>query len=201
MVILLKINDARLEIIAVRRSQYPTDNKPEFLLVGRSNVGKSSFINALIDRKNLARTSSRPGKTQTLNFYLVNDSFYLIDVPGYGYASVNQEQQKKMGMLIEEYLEKREELKRVFMLVDFRIKPTENDLLMYQFLKYYSIPVTIILTKSDKVSSSKKERNLKMIKDTLDLAVGDDMIMFSSLNKTGRDEVLKLIENFVVETI
>ena len=199
--ILLKINDARLEIIAVRRSQYPTDNKPEFLLVGRSNVGKSSFINALIDRKNLARTSSRPGKTQTLNFYLVNDSFYLIDVPGYGYASVNQEQQKKMGMLIEEYLEKREELKRVFMLVDFRIKPTENDLLMYQFLKYYSIPVTIILTKSDKVSSSKKERNLKMIKDTLDLAVGDDMIMFSSLNKTGRDEVLKLIENFVVETI
>ena len=199
--ILLKINDARLDIIAVRRSQYPTESKPEFLLVGRSNVGKSSFINALIDRKNLARTSSRPGKTQTLNFYLVNDSFYLIDVPGYGYASVNQEQQKKMGMLIEEYLEKRKELKRVFMLVDFRIKPTENDLLMYQFLKYYNIPVTIILTKSDKVSSSKKERNLKMIKDTLDLAVGDDMIVFSNVNKTGRDEVLRLIENFIVETI
>ena len=197
----MKINDARLEIIAVRRSQYPTDKKPEFLLVGRSNVGKSSFINAIIDRKNLARTSSRPGKTQTLNFYLVNDAFYLIDVPGYGYASVNQEQQKKMGMLIEEYLEKREELKRVFMLVDFRIKPTENDLLMYQFLKYYNIPVTIILTKTDKVSSSKKDRNLKVIKETLDLAVGDDMIMFSSLNKTGRDEVLKLIENFVIETI
>ena len=199
--ILLKINDARLEIIAVRRSQYPTDNKPEFLLVGRSNVGKSSFINALIDRKNLARTSSRPGKTQTLNFYLVNNSFYLIDVPGYGYASVNQEQQKKMGMLIEEYLEKREELKRVFMLVDFRIKPTENDLMMYQFLKYYNIPVTIILTKTDKVSKSKQDRNLKLIKDTLDLAVGDDMIMFSSVNKTGREEALKIIENFIIETI
>ena len=183
MVITLKINDARLEIIAVRRSQYPTDKKPEFLLVGRSNVGKSSFINALIDRKNLARTSSRPGKTQTLNFYLVNNAFYLIDVPGYGYASVNQEQQKKMGMLIEECLEKREELKRVFMLVDFRIKPTENDLLMYQFLKYYNIPVTIILTKTDKVPRSKQDRNLKLIKDTLDLAVGDDMIMFSSVNK------------------
>ncbi len=198
---MLKINDARLEIIAVRRSQYPTDEKPEFLLVGRSNVGKSSFINALIERKNLARTSSRPGKTQTLNFYLVNNSFYLIDVPGYGYASVNQEQQKKMGMLIEEYLEKREELKRVFMLVDFRIKPTENDLLMYQFLKYYNIPVTIILTKTDKVSKSKQDRNLKLIKDTLDLAVGDDMIMFSSVNKNGREDVLKIIENFIIETI
>ena len=198
---MLKINDARLEIIAVRRSQYPTDEKPEFLLVGRSNVGKSSFINALIERKNLARTSSRPGKTQTLNFYLVNNSFYLIDVPGYGYASVNQEQQKKMGMLIEEYLEKREELKRVFMLVDFRIKPTENDLLMYQFLKYYNIPVTIILTKTDKVSKSKQDRNLKLIKDTLDLAVGDDMIMFSSVNKNGREDVLKIIENFIIEII
>ena len=197
----MKINSARLDIIAVRRSQYPTDKKPEFLLVGRSNVGKSSFINALINQKNLARTSSRPGKTQTLNFYLVNDSFYIIDVPGYGYASVNQEQQKKMGLLIEEYLEKREELKRVFMLVDFRIKPTENDIQMYQFLKYYNIPVTIILTKADKVSTSRKERNLKIIKDTLNLAVGDDVVLFSSMNKTGRDDILKILENFVIETI
>ena len=197
----LKISSAKLDIIAVRRSQYPTEGKPEFLLVGRSNVGKSSFINAILNQKNLARTSSRPGKTQTLNFYLVNDAFYLIDVPGYGYASVNQEQQKKMGMLIEEYLEKREEMKRVFMLVDFRIKPTENDLLMYQFLKYYNIPVTIVLTKADKVSTSKKDRNLKIIKDSLNLAVGDNYILFSSLNKTGRDEIIKMIENFIIETI
>ena len=198
---MVKITNAKLDIIAVRRSQYPTDKKPEFLLVGRSNVGKSSFINALINQKNLARTSSRPGKTQTLNFYLVNDSFYIIDVPGYGYASVNQEQQKKMGLLIEEYLEKREELKRVFMLVDFWIKPTENDIQMYQFLKYYNIPVTIILTKADKVSTSRKERNLKIIKDTLNLAVGDDVVLFSSMNKTGRDDILKILENFVIETI
>ncbi len=197
----MKINSARLDIIAVRRSQYPTDKKPEFLLVGRSNVGKSSFINALINQKSLAKTSSRPGKTQTLNFYLINESFYLIDVPGYGYASVNQEQQKKMGLLIEEYLEKREELKRVFMLVDFRIKPTDNDIQMYQFLKYYNIPVTIILTKADKVGASKKERNLKLIKDTLNLAVGDDTVLFSSMNKLGRDEILKILENFVIETI
>ena len=205
----MKISNAKLDLVAVRRSQYPTNNKPEFLLVGRSNVGKSSFINALLGQKNLARTSSRPGKTQTLNFYLVNETFYLIDVPGYGYASVNHEQQKKMGLMIEEYLEHREEMKRVFMLVDYRIKPTENDILMYQFLKYYNIPVTIVVTKDDKVSSSKKERNLKIIKDTLNIAVGDNLIAFSSINKTGREEILKLIETYfdsisqnnIVETI
>ncbi len=197
----MKISSAKLDIIAVRRSQYPQGNKPEFLLVGRSNVGKSSFINTLLNQKNLARISSRPGKTQTLNFYLVNDNFYLIDVPGYGYASVNHEQQKKMGLMIEEYLEKREEMKRVFMLVDFRMKPTENDVLMYQFLKYYNIPVTLVLTKADKVSTSKKERNLKVIKDTINLAVGDDLVLFSSVTKQGKDEILKILENFVIETI
>ena len=197
----MKISSAKLDIIAVRRSQYPDSHKPEFLLVGRSNVGKSSFINTLLNQKKLAKVSSRPGKTQTLNFYLVNDAFYLIDVPGYGYASVNHEQQKKMGLMIEEYLEKREEMKRVFMLMDFRIKPTENDLLMYQFLKYYNIPVTIVLTKADKVSTSKKDRNLKLIKDTLNLTVGDNMVLFSSFTKVGREEILKILENFVIETI
>ncbi len=197
----MKINSAKLDIIAVRRSQYPTNKKPEFLLVGRSNVGKSSFINTLLNQKKLAKVSQRPGKTQTLNFYLINDSFYLIDVPGYGYASVNHEQQKKMGLMIEEYLEKREEMKRVFMLVDFRIKPTENDLLMYQFLKYYNIPVTIVLTKADKVSTSKKDRSLKLIKDTLNPAVGDDLVLFSSVSKIGREEIIKIIEKYLVEAI
>ena len=197
----MKISSCSLDTIAVRRSQYPTSGKAEFLLVGRSNVGKSSFINTLLNQKNLARTSSRPGKTQTLNFYLVNDLFYLVDVPGYGYASVNHEQQKKMGLMIEEYLEKREEMKRVFMLVDFRIKPTENDLLMYQFLKYYNIPVTLVLTKADKVSASRKEKNLKVIKNTINLSVGDDLVIFSSVNKTGREEILKIIENLTIETI
>ena len=197
----MKISSCSLDAIAARRSQYPTSGKAEFLLVGRSNVGKSSFINTLLNQKNLARTSSRPGKTQTLNFYLVNDLFYLVDVPGYGYASVNHEQQKKMGLMIEEYLEKREEMKRVFMLVDFRIKPTENDLLMYQFLKYYNIPVTLVLTKADKVSPSRKEKNLKVIKNTLNLSVGDDLVIFSSVNKTGREEILKIIENLTIETI
>ena len=197
----MKINDAKLDTVAVRRSQYPDNGKPEFLLVGRSNVGKSSFINALLNQKSLARTSSRPGKTQTLNFYLVNDLFYLVDVPGYGYASVNHEQQKKMGLMIEEYLEKRKEMKRVFMLIDFRIKPTENDLMMYKFLKYYHIPVTIVVTKVDKVSSSKKERNMKIIKDALNISVGDNYVLFSSVNKTGREEILNMFDGYVIDTI
>lgn len=195
------IKDSNLEIIATRRSQYPDKGLPEFLLVGRSNVGKSSFINSILSRKNLAYTSSRPGKTQTLNFYSVNNSFYLIDVPGYGYAATDKKTQSKFGMMIEEYLEKREELKRVFLLIDFRMKPTEDDLLMYNFLKYYNLPVTIIATKADKVGGSKKQKNLKMILETLDLVVGDDLIVFSSVTKLGVKEVLKKIEDLVVETI
>ena len=195
------IKDASLEIIATRRSQYPDGGKPEFLLVGRSNVGKSSFINAILSRKNLAYTSSRPGKTQTLNFYSVNDSFYLIDVPGYGYASVDKKTQSKFGMMIEEYLEKRDVLKRVFLLIDFRHKPTDDDLLMYNFLKYYNLPVTIIATKADKVGGSKKQKNLQDILDTLDLVVGDDLILFSSVTKLGREDILKKIEELTEEMI
>ncbi len=197
----MRINTAELEISAVRRSQYPEGKKSEFLLVGRSNVGKSSFINCLLARKNLARISSRPGKTQTLNFYLVNQDFYLVDVPGYGYAEVDRKKQQKFGMMIEEYLEKRDQLKRVFLLVDFRHKPTEDDKLMYDFLKYYNIPVTVVATKVDKVGGSKRERNLKAITDTIDLVVGDNLVLFSSVTKLGREEVMKMIEDLTVETI
>lgn len=198
----MDIKKADLEVIATRRSQYPERVKPEFLLVGRSNVGKSSFINTILSRKNLAHTSSRPGKTQTLNFYSVNDLFYLIDVPGYGYAQVDKKTQAKFGMMIEEYLEKRQQLKRVFMLVDFRHKPSEDDILMYNFLKYYKVPVTIIATKADKVGGSKKEKNLKIILDTLDLVVGDDLVVFSSITKLGVKEVLQKLEELSeIETI
>ena len=194
------IKDVNLEVIATRRSQYPDEGKPEFLLVGRSNVGKSSFINSVVGRKNIAHTSAKPGKTQTLNFYNVNDAFYLIDVPGYGYAATDKKTQAKFGMMIEEYLEKREELKRVFMLIDFRMKPTEDDLLMYNFLKYYNLPVTVIATKADKVGGSKKAKNLKMILDTLDLVIGDDLIVFSAVNKLGVKDVHKKIEDLIYET-
>lgn len=193
----MEVKKADLEVIATRRSQYPNGFKPEILLVGRSNVGKSSFINAILSRKNLAHTSSRPGKTKTLNFYTINDIMYVVDVPGYGYAQVDRKSQTKFGMMIEEYLETREQLKRVFMLVDFRHKPSEDDLLMYNFLKYYKVPVTIIATKVDKIGTTKREKNLKLIKDTLDLVVGDDLIMFSSTTKLGVKEVLNRIDEII----
>jgi GTP-binding protein len=191
------IKEANLDVIATRRSQYPDDGRPEFLLVGRSNVGKSSFINSVLGRKNLAHTSATPGKTQTLNFYGVNQEFYLIDVPGYGYAATDKKTQVKFGMMIEEYLEKRSQLKRVFLLIDFRHKPTEDDLLMYNFLKYYNLPVTVIATKADKITGTHKQKNLKMIMDTLDLVVGDDLVVFSSVTKLGVKEVLNKIDSLI----
>lgn len=193
----MKINSSRLDVLAVRRSQYPDEGKAEFLLVGRSNVGKSSFINSLTLRKELAHISSKPGKTKTLNFYMVNDDFYIVDAPGYGYASVNREMQKKFGLMIEEYLATRKELSRVFLLIDFRHKPTANDILMYDFLKYHKIPTTIIFNKSDKVSSSKKDKNLKLAKSSLVFAEGDNYILYSSNTKEGREEVIKQIEQYL----
>lgn len=195
----MKINSAELFISAVRRSQYPTDELPEFLLVGRSNVGKSSFINTICNRKKLARVSSSPGKTRNLNFYIINDDFYLVDVPGYGYANVSKEEQKKFGLMIEDYLEKRSNLKRVYMLIDFRHKPSEDDILMYKFLKYYKLPVTVVATKLDKVAPSKKEKAKKLILQTLDLEMGDTFVPFSNLTKEGRDTVIKEIEDLIVE--
>lgn len=192
----MKINSVNQPITAVRKSQYPEDNKAEFLLVGRSNVGKSSFINTLINRKNFARTSSTPGKTRTLNFYLVNDSFYLVDVPGYGYAKVSKQLKHKFGMIIEDYLEGRDNLKHVFMLIDFRHKPTNDDMMMYEFLKYYNIPLTIIATKIDKVKNSAIDKNKKIILDTLKIEE-KDLILFSAPKKKGRQEVLEKINSML----
>ena len=191
------IKDANLDIIATRRSQYPDDGKPEFLLVGRSNVGKSSFINSILSRKNLAYTSSKPGKTQTLNFYLINKDFYFVDVPGYGYASVSKDRQKKFGIMIEDYIKVRENLKSVFMLIDYRHKPTEDDCLMYEFLKYYNLEVHIIATKYDKVKASLRDKQNKIIRDTLKLKEGENFIPFSSFTKKGKDEVYEILESSI----
>ena len=190
----MKIKSVDLTISAIRRSQYPTDKKSEYLLIGRSNVGKSSFINTIINRKNFARTSSRPGKTQTINFYNVNDTFYLVDAPGYGYAQVSKIKRKKFGLMIEDYIINRKNLKCVFLLIDFRHRPTNDDIIMYNFLKYYKIPTVVVGTKSDKVgiTSSQKQRN--MILNDLDLVVGDEFITFSSISKDGKEEIYKKIE-------
>lgn len=189
----MKIESVELKNMAVRTSQYPDDNKPEFLLVGRSNVGKSSFINSLIARKNFARTSATPGKTQTLNFYFVNESFYLVDVPGYGYASVDKDTQKKFGLMIEEYLINRKNLKRVFLLVDYRHKPTEDDLLMYNFMKYYNLDVTIVATKYDKVGQKDRAKCDKSLNEAFELQGNDNIVVFSSVTKKGREEVYSII--------
>ncbi len=190
----MQIDKVKEPLIAVRRSQYPEGESPEFLLVGRSNVGKSSFINTLIERKNFARTSSKPGKTQTLNFYFINDAFYLVDVPGYGYASVSKDRQKKFGLMIEEYLKERVNLKQVFLLIDYRHKPTEDDCLMYEFLKFYNLDITIVATKYDKIGKNARSKQDKLIKETLKLDACDEFITFSTITKKGRHEVLDIIE-------
>ena len=182
----MKINTVELTISAVRQSQYPTDNKPEFLLVGRSNVGKSSFINSIIERRNFARISSKPGKTQTLNFYNINNDFYLVDVPGYGYANVSKERQQKFGMMIEEYLENRTNLKEVFLLIDFRHKPTQDDLLMYNFLKYYDIKVTVVCTKVDKIGRTLRDKKKEELHDC------------GILNELTKEEA-KLYQNYTLQ--
>lgn len=191
----MNFDKIELTSVAVRTTQYPTDNKPEFLIVGRSNVGKSSFINTLVNRKNLARTSAKPGKTQTLNFYNIDDLCYLVDVPGYGYAAVSNKKQEKFGLMIEEYIMNRPNLKHVFLLVDYRYKPTDNDLIMYDFLKYYNLPVTVVCTKYDKIKKSQKEKQNKLIENTIDLALGDEIIYFSKITKVGRDKIIKVMES------
>ena len=193
----MEITSVEEPIISVRISQYPEDKKSEFLILGRSNVGKSSFINTIINRKNLARTSSKPGKTQTLNFYLVNKQFYIVDVPGYGYAVTSKKQMEKFGIMIEEYLKQRQVLKHVFLLVDYRHKPTEDDILMYKFLKYYNLPVTIVCTKYDKVNRSLRVKQDDLIKKTLNPTLGDEIINFSSITKVGKERIYEIIENII----
>lgn len=190
----MKINNIELAISAVRESQYPTDRKKEFLLVGRSNVGKSSFINTIINRKNFARTSATPGKTQTLNFYKINDEFYLVDAPGYGFAKVRNSLKKKFGLIMESYLKSRDNLEMVFLLIDFRHKPTSDDIMMYDYLKYYNVPVTIVCTKTDKVSKNNHTKNKSIIMKELNLSNDDNIILFSSITKNGKNEIYDEIE-------
>jgi len=191
----MEIKYAEFVTSAVKLEQMPDDNRVEFMFCGRSNVGKSSFINMLVNRKNLARTSSNPGNTQTLNIFDINKEFYFIDVPGYGYARVSKSIKATFGKMIEEYVVNRENLKMVFLLVDFRHKPSEDDVLMYNFLKYYNHPVTIIATKSDKIKNSERARCKKQIIDTLNLQEGDKLIITSSEKREGLGLVLQTLDD------
>ena len=179
------INSAEFKTSAVKNTGLPEHDGIEFMFCGRSNVGKSSFINMLTNRKKLAKTSQNPGKTQTLNVYHINQEFYLIDVPGYGYAKVSKSMKESFGKMIEEYVTSRKNLKMVFLLVDFRHKPTEDDKIMYDYLKYYNHPVTIIATKADKVKNSERAKNKRIILETLELKDDDKLIVTSSETKEG----------------
>ncbi len=191
------IKSAEFNISAVKADGCPEPNLGEVMFCGRSNVGKSSFINMLVNRKNLARTSSNPGKTQTLNFFLINNEFYFVDVPGYGYAKVSKSVKATFGKMIEDYLKNREALKAVFLLVDFRHKPSEDDILMYDFLKYYNKRVYVIATKSDKVKNSERRKNKETIINTLNLQEGDRLIITSSEKREGLFDVYKILDEII----
>ncbi|WP_165213018.1 ribosome biogenesis GTP-binding protein YihA/YsxC [Streptococcus tangpeifui] len=184
----LNTHNASILLSAANKSHYPKDDLPEVALAGRSNVGKSSFINTLLDRKKLARTSSKPGKTQLLNFYNIDDKLRFVDVPGYGYAKVSKAERAKWGKMIEEYLVTRDNLRVVVSLVDLRHEPTADDVQMYDFLKYYEIPVIIVATKADKVPRGKWNKQEALIKKKLNFDSQDSFVVFSSETKDGYNQ-------------
>ncbi|RYG74840.1 YihA family ribosome biogenesis GTP-binding protein [Lentibacillus lipolyticus] len=193
----MKVTEAELVISAVSQKQYPNDRLPEIALAGRSNVGKSSFINKLIQRKNLARTSSKPGKTQTLNFYKINQAFYFVDVPGYGYAKVSKTEREKWGVMMEEYFETRMSLKACVQITDLRHEPTKDDVQMYNFLKYYELPVIIIATKMDKIAKGKRAAHLKQTIQTLHAETDDIVIPFSAETGEGIKDAWRCIRQYI----
>lgn len=193
----MKITQADFIISAVRPEQYPEDALPEIALAGRSNVGKSSLINRMIMRKNLARTSSQPGKTQQLNYYRVNDSIYMVDFPGYGYAKVSKKQREQFGQMIETYLRTREPLKLQLLVIDSRHEPSKDDKLMYDWLKHYNIPTCIVCTKADKIPRSKWDKHVKAIKQELGADPRDSVVLFSSETGLGRDELWAVISSAI----
>lgn len=195
----MNVNHAKFVISAVSSAQYPDTNYPEIALAGRSNVGKSSFINKLINRKNLARTSSKPGKTQQLNYYDIENTFYFVDVPGYGYAKVSKSEREKWGKMLENYFTQRETLQMVFLLMDFRHDPTNDDVQMKEFVRYYNIPYQVIATKCDKVPRGKWNKHEAAFRKKLQLTQEESIIIFSGETGEGKDTVWQLIDALLNE--
>lgn len=194
----MNVTKAELETVCGITSVLPKNLQPEFAFSGKSNVGKSSLINALIKRKSLARTSSQPGKTQTINFYHLNDSIYFVDLPGYGYAKVSQEIKAKWGKMIEKYLRTSSQLKMVFLLIDIRHEPSANDKNMYEWIVYNGFKPVIIATKLDKINRSQKDKQVKLIRQGLGCGTDTTIIPFSSVTKQGFDEIWNLIDEQTV---
>ncbi len=190
----MKVHNVEMVISAVRPEQYPEDGLPEFALAGRSNVGKSSFINRMIGRKAMARISSKPGKTQTLNFYKIEEQLFFVDVPGYGYAKVSKSERAAWGKMIEKYFTSRELLKAVVLIVDLRHSPTNDDCMMYDFLKHYNIPCIVVATKCDKIPKGKWDKHKKVVRETLQMDREDPLIVFSSEKGIGFEQAWAEIE-------
>lgn len=191
------IRDVNLETVCGVTSKLPENTLPEFAFAGKSNVGKSSLINALMNRKAYARTSSQPGKTQTINFYHINDAVYFVDLPGYGYAKVSLEAKEKWGKMIERYLKRSKMLKGVFLLVDIRHEPSANDKTMYDWVVYNGYRPTVIATKLDKINRSQVSKHVKMVRNGLGMEKGDILIPFSAQTKQGREEIWQLMEDMM----
>lgn len=195
----MKVNPNEIELLisAVKPEQYPETGLSEVGLSGRSNVGKSTFINSMIGRKNMARTSQRPGKTQTLNFYNIDNQLVFVDVPGYGYAKVSKSQREAFGKMIERYISHRESLKLVIQLVDLRHNPTEDDIIMYNYLKYYEIPTLVVATKEDKIAKGKVQKHLAKIQQKLEMEAEDEIISYSSIKKDKQQKIWDMIESYL----
>lgn len=193
----MKIIKSDLHAIAVGPKQYPADDLPEIAFAGRSNVGKSSFINSMINRSNLARTSGKPGKTRTINFYIINDSFRFVDLPGYGYAVASKNEMEKWAEIINKYLIQRENLKEVILIVDIRHEPTNQDLQMYQWIKSFGYKGIVIATKVDKISKGNWQKHVKIIKDKLGIEDTNLIIPYSSEKKTNKEKVWSVFENII----
>lgn len=193
----MRIIKSELDTVAVKPSQYPADTMVEIAFAGRSNVGKSSLLNLLTGRKKLARVSGSPGKTRTINFYLINDAFRIVDLPGYGYAKVSRSVTDNWGDMMEQYFQNREGLKKVIQLVDIRHKPTAQDVQMYEYLRHYGLDGIVAATKADKVSRNEAQKNIAVIRKTLQLTSSDKVIPVSALKKTGCDQLLAEIEEIL----
>ncbi len=197
----MKIKSAELSGVYGITSKLPPQELPELVFAGRSNVGKSSLINSLLNRKNLARTSSSPGKTVTINFYLVNEEFFLVDLPGYGYAKTSQETRAKWGKMIEKFLSNRDSIKAVVLLVDIRIGPTKDDIQMFEWIKASGLDAIVVATKLDKIKRSQKDKQMKLVREGLGIKAGDSdhvkIIPYSSLSKDGRDDLLSIISEYL----
>lgn len=194
----MKIKSAELETVCGITSKLPENNLPEIAFAGKSNVGKSSLINAIMNRKSLARTSSSPGKTQTINFYNLNKELYLVDLPGYGYAQVSQETREKWGKMIEKYLRTSKQLRTVFLLIDIRHEPSGNDVMMYDWIVSNGFEPVIVCTKADKISRGAVPKNLKIIRDKLKCKKDTVMIPFSAETKAGRDEIYAIMDSVLL---